>query len=412
MASRRTPAAHSLVSLAVLALLAGPASGVPWPHPTVFPWPAQAPSSPAASAGAPPAVVFQAVGLSEDLAVASPAQLLTPATHLQGDVGFSEVLYVNGLALSPTTGSIYVIGFDGTNSILGLVDWNSGAETTIGKISGEVIVDLAFDGSGNLYGLTDNAAGIDKHALLTINTATAAASVAKVLDPHGGTGDFEEYGGLAFNSTDNSLYYADNDSNDELFIDRLTPGTFAQTSELSGGPYLPPSAMAFAQGSLWINSAEWYSADAANLGAGVTELAAFSQFPTPDGYYVYHPRGIFPSTLRCAPSPTAACIGNRFMVQVSYDATPGNGAGPANVVLESAESVKFTFFDPSNIEMILKILNACGVNNKWWVFAGGLTNVGVAIKVTDTMTGVVKNYSSKKGQLFQAFADTSAFNCP
>lgn len=360
-----------------------------------------------------PAVAFQAVGLSEDLAVASPAQLLSAVTHVHGDAGFAPVSYINGLALSPTTGKIYVAGFDGTSSYLGEVDWNTGNETTIGKISGEVIVDLAFDGSGNLFGLTDNAAGTNQHALLSINTATAAASVAKILDSHGGSGDFEQYGGLAFNSANGSLYYADTDSNNELFIDKLAPGTLAQTSELSGGPYVPPSAMAFSQGSLWINASEWYSADAANLAAGVTELPFFSEFPTPDGSFVYHPRGIFPSTLPCTPSPTAACLANRFKVEVTYDATPSNGSGPANVVLESTESVKFTFFDPSNIEMILKVLNACSPPfNNWWVFAGGLTNVGVTIKVTDTKTGAVKNYANTKGQIFQAFADTQAFACP
>ena len=81
-------------------------------------------------------------------------------------------------------------------------------------------------------------------------------------------------------------------------------------------------------------------------------------------------------------------------------------------MLESAESVKFTFFDPSNTEMILKILDACADGNKWWVFAGGLTNVGLTITVTDTTTNAVKHYSSTKGQLFQTFADTSAFPCP
>jgi hypothetical protein len=121
---------------------------------------------------------------------------------------------------------------------------------------------------------------------------------------------------------------------------------------------------------------------------------------------------MFPSTLPCLPSTTASCLYGRFKIEVTYDATPNNGTGPGNVVLESDKSVKFTFFDPANIEMIMKILDACALNSKWWVFAGGLTDVGVAIKVTDTATGLFKNYSSKKGNLFQPFADTSAFPCP
>jgi hypothetical protein len=426
MFRKRTSAPLALTSLVLLAaVLPRPSSAAPWPLAAARPLPplpnqappadllraasAKAKASPDAAA---PAVPFQAIGLFGDLAVANSAQLLTVSTHIRGDAAFAFVIFNNGLALSPTTGKTYVAGFDGTNSFLGQLDWNTGNETTIGKISGEVIVDLAFDGSGTLYGLTDNANGIDQHALLTIDTATAAVSVAKVLDPHGGRGDFEEYGALAFNPVDGSLYYADNDSNQHLFIDRLTPGTFAQTAELSSQFAPKPAAMAFAQGSLWISSnAGWYTADAADLGADLTALG-FSKFPTPDGSYAYQPGGMFPNALPCTPSPTAACLGNRFKVEVSYDATPANGSGPGNVVLESAASVKFTFFDPSNIEMILKILNACADGNKWWVFAGGLTNVGVTITVTDTTTSAVKHYSSTKGQLFQAFADTSAFPCP
>jgi hypothetical protein len=83
------------------------------------------------------------------------------------------------------------------------------------------------------------------------------------------------------------------------------------------------------------------------------------------------------------------------------------------VVLESTQSVKFTFFDPGNIELILKVLDACVPPfNKWWVFGGGLTDVGVTITVTDSSTRAVKTYTSAKGKLFQTFADTSAFGCP
>ncbi len=123
--------------------------------------------------------------------------------------------------------------------------------------------------------------------------------------------------------------------------------------------------------------------------------------------------GLLPVEPACAPSATTACLYNRFKVTVDYDATPASGKGPATVLLESQQSVKFSFFDPGNIELILKILNACvAPYNKWWVSAGGFTNVGVAITVTDTQTGKVKTYSSAKNQLFQTFFDTAAFDCP
>ena len=69
----------------------------------------------------------------------------------------------------------------------------------------------------------------------------------------------------------------------------------------------------------------------------------------------------------------------------------------------------FTFFDPSNVEVVVKVLNACGFNQKIWTFAGGLTNVATVITVTDTVTGVSKTYTNTQGTFFQPVQDVSAF---
>ncbi|HVT18861.1 MAG TPA: hypothetical protein VHQ90_22080 [Thermoanaerobaculia bacterium] len=416
--------ALTLASLtAVGAVSVPPCSGAPLPAAAarlpVSPLasPPQAEARGRASTKATAVPVFQAVGIFGDLAEIDPTDLLTAATFIQPDGAFLAG-FVTGLAIHPGTGKVFVVGNDTVKSYLGQVDLATGQETTIGTISGEIVVDIAFDGTGKLYALTDNNQGTTPHALFAIDTATAAKSLKKVLDPHGGTGDNFEAGALAFNSADNSLYYADknNDPTPHVFIDKVALGTFTQTPVLASAPSVGgnPVAMAFTQGKLWLftNFGNIYSADAANLGGGFPSPADFAAFPTPDGTFAYFAEGVFPASFPCVPSTTAACLFNRFKVEVTYDATPGNGSGPANVVLESSQSVKFTFFDPTNIELILKVLNGCGVNNDWWVFAGGLTDVGVAIKVTDTSTGAVKRYNSTKHQLFQAFADTGAFGCP
>ena len=63
--------------------------------------------------------------------------------------------------------------------------------------------------------------------------------------------------------------------------------------------------------------------------------------------------------------------------------------------------------------MIIKVLNACGLNSKFWVFAGGLTNVQVDLTVTDTQTGAVKTYQNPQSTAFLPIQDTSAFaTCP
>jgi hypothetical protein len=71
------------------------------------------------------------------------------------------------------------------------------------------------------------------------------------------------------------------------------------------------------------------------------------------------------------------------------------------------------FFSSVNVETVVKVINACALNNRFWVFAGGLTDVRVDLKVTDTKNGTVKTYVNPLGAPFQPIQDTSAFaTCP
>jgi len=73
----------------------------------------------------------------------------------------------------------------------------------------------------------------------------------------------------------------------------------------------------------------------------------------------------------------------------------------------------FWFFTSNNIEVIVKVLNACSFNQRYWVFAGGLTNVAATMRVTDTRSGIVRTYLSRQGTAFQPVQDTGAFaTCP
>jgi len=73
----------------------------------------------------------------------------------------------------------------------------------------------------------------------------------------------------------------------------------------------------------------------------------------------------------------------------------------------------FWFFNASNVEMVVKVLDTCSFTDRFWVFAGGLTNVRVDITVTDTETGVVRTYRNPLNTPFQPIQDTNAFaTCP
>jgi hypothetical protein len=60
-----------------------------------------------------------------------------------------------------------------------------------------------------------------------------------------------------------------------------------------------------------------------------------------------------------------------------------------------------------------QIINACAFFHKAWFFAAGATNVGVDLKVTDTLTGQVRTYHNATDAPFQPILDTEAFGgCP
>jgi hypothetical protein len=102
---------------------------------------------------------------------------------------------------------------------------------------------------------------------------------------------------------------------------------------------------------------------------------------------------------------------NRFAVTVRW--TVRNQSGNGQQVSLTSDSALFWFFNSDNIEMVVKVLDGCGVNGHYWVFMGGLTNVGVQATVTDVATGMARTYTNTEGIAFQPIQDTLAFaTCP
>lgn len=113
----------------------------------------------------------------------------------------------------------------------------------------------------------------------------------------------------------------------------------------------------------------------------------------------------------CVANDTTLCLSNtRFKVQVRW-ATSNGQTGDGHAVGITGDTGYFWFFDRANVEMVLKVINACP--SRYWVFAGGLTNVQVTMNVTDSTTGTVKTYSNPQGVAFSPVQDTNAFaSCP
>ncbi len=115
----------------------------------------------------------------------------------------------------------------------------------------------------------------------------------------------------------------------------------------------------------------------------------------------------------CVADATTLCLqGDRFEVKAAWE-TPAGAAGAGQARPLTADTGSFTFFDPSNVEVVIKVIDGCGFNQSFWVFAGGLTDVRTTLTVRDTATGRTRTYVNPQKTAFQPIQDTSAFlTCP
>jgi hypothetical protein len=109
----------------------------------------------------------------------------------------------------------------------------------------------------------------------------------------------------------------------------------------------------------------------------------------------------------CQPGPTTLCLGGgRFKVEAAWKDFAGH-TGVGQTLPLTGDTGAFWFFDPTNIEVILKVLDGRSLNAKFWVFYGALSNVEYTLTVTDTTTGAVKTYHNPSGT-FASAGDTQA----
>lgn len=113
----------------------------------------------------------------------------------------------------------------------------------------------------------------------------------------------------------------------------------------------------------------------------------------------------------CVTSGPNLCVqANRFSIHVNwtnrYVQPPVSGVGTAIAI--TSDTGYFWFFNSSNVELIIKVLDGRAVNGKFWVFYGALSDVEYTVFVTDTQTAATHNYFSANGNL-KSVADINAF---
>jgi hypothetical protein len=127
-------------------------------------------------------------------------------------------------------------------------------------------------------------------------------------------------------------------------------------------------------------------------------------------------------TTACTPSDTVMCVDDkpgdkRFKVTAAFHSsqgggTSGNGQEIPLATLGVNHGGLFWFFSPDNPEMLFKMVNACGLNNHFWVFLSAGTNVAFTVTVHDTILGDSVSYSNPDLVAALPVQDTSALHCP
>ncbi len=202
--------------------------------------------------------------------------------------------------------------------------------------------------------------------------------VVKVLDGRGINGSFWVfYGGLT--NLAYTLTIIDTQTG-TVKVYTNPAGRFASAGDT--GAFPAPGGAAAASPAKLASAASAAEVDLANF-AGIAEKAA------------------------CNPSDGSLCLnGSRFQVQLSWkDGSGRTSAGHA--VPLSNDTGYFWFTSPDNVEVVLKVLDARGLNGHFWIFYGALSNLGYTLTVTDTVTGAARTYTNPPGR-FASQGDTEA----
>ena len=116
----------------------------------------------------------------------------------------------------------------------------------------------------------------------------------------------------------------------------------------------------------------------------------------------------FAEVADCLEGDDTLCLNDgRFRVEVQWETDRDSDRGDAEALTN--DTGDFWFFSPDNIELVVKVLDGCSFNERFWVYAGGLTDVKVIMTVIDSETGVAATYYNPPGTPFRPVLDNESF---
>lgn len=116
----------------------------------------------------------------------------------------------------------------------------------------------------------------------------------------------------------------------------------------------------------------------------------------------------------CVPDATTLCFDEgRFRVRMRFETSAGGGAkGDAQVTslapLGLTDGAVVSFFGAKNPEVLVKVLDGCASNDRFWVFSAAATTAGFDLSVVDTWSATRRLYRNADGHPAATITDTQA----
>jgi len=99
-----------------------------------------------------------------------------------------------------------------------------------------------------------------------------------------------------------------------------------------------------------------------------------------------------------------------YTVSMCFETYKGEVGDARDWGLDSTQSGLMYFFERNNAEVLIKVLDGCGVNGHRWVFVAPVTDLAFNLRV-ESPDGEVWTHTNRLGQTADAKSDVSAFPC-
>jgi hypothetical protein len=127
------------------------------------------------------------------------------------------------------------------------------------------------------------------------------------------------------------------------------------------------------------------------------------------------------SAVPCVASEVVLCLDDqpgdrRFRVEATFSTAQGGGfSGSAHALALDGLGVTrgglLWFFSAENPELLVKVLNGCGVNGRYWIYLSAGSNVGLTLRITDQVTGAEWTLDNPDGDPIPTVQDVAALPC-